>query len=440
MKDVSNKIVKTEQKRPKSGNFKRAPRIRTGNVSRPSTQERSIELRKTSSSRTSMMLEDFPHSQKSRDYFFSGKRPLDNIKPKTDKSRLGRVDEYSSGSKSFSVTEKGSSTNYSAYRQSLVKHGKKESIDTSRDRRDRKGRPPVIRRNVPPIPLYMDESPSKPRRDVDPLYSSHNNFDRLSLSKELDNRPKTSPEVLERRPMSTSGQSTTSERIQLRHPDSQLIDLVHMLNTSSKNSVRRGSRVTISPPQTTPRSFDTSFSNSNGSSVAGATQKRTKTPLSSSLASIQFGSSFSKPSTPNSSTLGSTSFNSTASKEQTELLREIIKSTVNAGKPASRLSTPDTSRRPRRPVSGRGHIPASPARLPPVTPSRKKKGKRRPRCSHCNTKIGITSTFFCRCGRPFCAEHRYAETHSCTYDYKSEGRKFLHMANPLVEPQKLPKI
>ena len=49
--------------------------------------------------------------------------------------------------------------------------------------------------------------------------------------------------------------------------------------------------------------------------------------------------------------------------------------------------------------------------------------------------------FLCfRCGNNFCASHRYAETHSCTYDYKSAGRRYLQEANPVVNAPKLPKI
>lgn len=49
--------------------------------------------------------------------------------------------------------------------------------------------------------------------------------------------------------------------------------------------------------------------------------------------------------------------------------------------------------------------------------------------------------FLCfRCGNNFCSSHRYAETHGCTYDYKSAGRRYLQEANPVVNVPKLPKI
>lgn len=45
-----------------------------------------------------------------------------------------------------------------------------------------------------------------------------------------------------------------------------------------------------------------------------------------------------------------------------------------------------------------------------------------------------------RCGNNFCASHRYAESHDCTFDYKTEGRKLLEQNNPVVSAPKLPKI
>ncbi|XP_028408395.1 AN1-type zinc finger protein 4-like [Dendronephthya gigantea] len=62
------------------------------------------------------------------------------------------------------------------------------------------------------------------------------------------------------------------------------------------------------------------------------------------------------------------------------------------------------------------------------------------RCTYCRKKTGLATTYACRCGNSFCATHRYAETHNCNYDYKTEGRKLLEQSNPLVVAPKLPKI
>ncbi|XP_071953693.1 AN1-type zinc finger protein 4-like isoform X2 [Antedon mediterranea] len=89
-----------------------------------------------------------------------------------------------------------------------------------------------------------------------------------------------------------------------------------------------------------------------------------------------------------------------------------------------------------------GRIVSPIHRLPPVSKpaltSNKKKSSKR--CFLCNKKTGLASSYKCRCGRNFCATHRYAEVHSCGYDYKSEGRKLLEQSNPMVSAPKLPKI
>lgn len=62
------------------------------------------------------------------------------------------------------------------------------------------------------------------------------------------------------------------------------------------------------------------------------------------------------------------------------------------------------------------------------------------RCAVCSKKTGLATTFECRCLKKFCAVHRNPEAHSCSYDYKGEGRKELKESNPVIVAQKLPKI
>lgn len=62
------------------------------------------------------------------------------------------------------------------------------------------------------------------------------------------------------------------------------------------------------------------------------------------------------------------------------------------------------------------------------------------RCAECNKKLGVIMVMKCHCGKLFCAQHRYAEAHSCTYDYKSEGQKVIARENPVVVAQKLQKF
>ncbi|XP_054707237.1 AN1-type zinc finger protein 4-like [Uloborus diversus] len=80
--------------------------------------------------------------------------------------------------------------------------------------------------------------------------------------------------------------------------------------------------------------------------------------------------------------------------------------------------------------------PCSGRKLPLI----KSKKKSHKRCSLCSKKTGLATSFTCRCGKNFCASHRYAEVHHCTYDYKTEGRRILQLNNPVVTASKLPKI
>lgn len=78
--------------------------------------------------------------------------------------------------------------------------------------------------------------------------------------------------------------------------------------------------------------------------------------------------------------------------------------------------------------------------LPPVNGSIQAKKKIAKYCFLCGKKTGLATSYECRCGNNFCATHRYAETHTCTYDYKSTGRRYLQETNPVVSAPKLPKI
>lgn len=55
--------------------------------------------------------------------------------------------------------------------------------------------------------------------------------------------------------------------------------------------------------------------------------------------------------------------------------------------------------------------------------------KNKARCWECKKKVGYTG-IECRCGYTYCASHRYADQHACTFDYKKSGRKVLAQQNP----------
>jgi len=69
----------------------------------------------------------------------------------------------------------------------------------------------------------------------------------------------------------------------------------------------------------------------------------------------------------------------------------------------------------------------------------KKRKKKKKRCPVCRTKLGLIS-FKCSCGKSFCSLHRYAEEHSCSFDYKTPGRAKLLRDNPGAIAEKIRKI
>lgn len=74
-------------------------------------------------------------------------------------------------------------------------------------------------------------------------------------------------------------------------------------------------------------------------------------------------------------------------------------------------------------------------------PTRGKSGKPAKRnCDLCKKKLGLASSFACRCGDTFCGTHRYSDRHDCPYDYKAQGRRELTKANPLLVEEKLEKF
>jgi len=61
------------------------------------------------------------------------------------------------------------------------------------------------------------------------------------------------------------------------------------------------------------------------------------------------------------------------------------------------------------------------------------------RCFSCRKRVGLTG-FKCRCGNTFCGLHRYAEKHSCSFDFKAVGREAIARANPVVKAAKIDKF
>ena len=95
---------------------------------------------------------------------------------------------------------------------------------------------------------------------------------------------------------------------------------------------------------------------------------------------------------------------------------------------------------PRTPRSSAAKLRPSFQTRPLSGPKRKKTPRKRCAEAECRKKLNITNSFSCRCEKMFCPLHRHPESHSCAFDYKTEGRKILKATNPLVSIPKLPKI
>ena len=61
------------------------------------------------------------------------------------------------------------------------------------------------------------------------------------------------------------------------------------------------------------------------------------------------------------------------------------------------------------------------------------------RCYSCNKRVGFTG-FECRCGFVYCATHRHANKHACSFDFKAMGRDAVAKANPAVIAEKVDKV
>jgi len=84
-----------------------------------------------------------------------------------------------------------------------------------------------------------------------------------------------------------------------------------------------------------------------------------------------------------------------------------------------------------------GVTPGSPSSKKSTNASPSKPKKRK--CGVCKKKIGLTG-FECRCGGLYCPIHRYADQHSCQFDYQKAGKEQLRKDNPVVKDDKVTKI
>jgi len=61
------------------------------------------------------------------------------------------------------------------------------------------------------------------------------------------------------------------------------------------------------------------------------------------------------------------------------------------------------------------------------------------RCFSCSRKVGLLG-FKCRCDFVFCSKHRYADLHTCSFDYQGMHKANLEKQNPQIVAAKVQKI
>lgn len=84
--------------------------------------------------------------------------------------------------------------------------------------------------------------------------------------------------------------------------------------------------------------------------------------------------------------------------------------------------------------------PAAPSMAAPVSSAPQKRVKTAAEhnsCKRCSKRLSLIGGYACRCGGKFCSNHRHAEDHECTFDYKTMERQLLAKQNPLVTAQKI---
>jgi len=82
-------------------------------------------------------------------------------------------------------------------------------------------------------------------------------------------------------------------------------------------------------------------------------------------------------------------------------------------------------------------LPAAAAAAEPEKPSTPSSAaKTKNRCTLCRQKVGLLG-FTCKCEQLLCSQHRHADQHACTFDYKTAERARLEKLNPKVVADKV---
>lgn len=84
---------------------------------------------------------------------------------------------------------------------------------------------------------------------------------------------------------------------------------------------------------------------------------------------------------------------------------------------------------------------AEPGKLEVKEPEKPVEPVKPKRCQHegCKVKL-MLADFACRCKSFYCSQHRFAELHKCTFDYKTMGKEVLSKQLPTVIGSKLERV
>jgi hypothetical protein len=69
-----------------------------------------------------------------------------------------------------------------------------------------------------------------------------------------------------------------------------------------------------------------------------------------------------------------------------------------------------------------------------------KKKKQRCEFKECKTFINSLMAQKCKCGKMFCSNHKFFDSHNCTFDYVGEQRNILSKTIQKIEFEKISKI
>lgn len=75
----------------------------------------------------------------------------------------------------------------------------------------------------------------------------------------------------------------------------------------------------------------------------------------------------------------------------------------------------------------------------PKGPAERQERPKRCQQAECKKKL-MLSDMACKCEKYYCQGHRYAESHSCSFDYKAAGNKILEKQLVKTVAQKISQI